>query len=78
MAGLSQGVRYAARQLRKNRGFTALTMITLALGIGANTAVFSTVSALLLHPHSFPDIERLVLLREGRPSQSRSHGGAAL
>lgn len=69
MNGLLHDLRYALRQLRKNGGFTAVAVITLALGIGANTAVFSTVSALLLHPHSFPDIERLVLLREGRPSQ---------
>ena len=69
MTALFQDVRYALRQLRKNAGFTALAVMTLALGVGANTAVFSTVSALLLYPHSFPDIERLVLLREGRPSQ---------
>jgi len=69
MTGLLQDIRYAIRQLRKNAAFTALVVITLALGVGANTAVFSTVSALLLHPHLFPDMERLVLLREGRPSQ---------
>ena len=60
MGTFVQDVRFGIRMLAKNRGFTAVAVLTLALGIGANTAIFSAVNALLLNPYHFPDATRLV------------------
>lgn len=72
MSGLLQDLRYALRQLRKSPGFTATAIVTLALGIGANTAVFSAIDAILIKPLPFPHGDELMLVRQYAPKEASS------
>jgi putative ABC transport system permease protein len=73
MGILIQDLRYALRMLWKNLGFTSVAVVALALGIGANTTIFSAVNALLLRPFNFTNADELVVVWERPPNTSFRH-----
>lgn len=72
-----QDLRLGLRGLTKNRGFTTVAVLTLAIGIGATTAIFSVVNAVLLQPLPYDDADRIVSIREERPAMGGNQGPMA-
>src|SRR5258706_6184360 len=77
MNGLFQDVIYGLRMMRKSPGFVGLAVITLALGIGTNPAIFTNVNALLLRPFAFADLDRVTVVYETVPKQDADDVKAA-
>src|ERR1051325_7000535 len=77
MESLFSDVRYAVRNLLRRPGFTIIAVVTLALGIGANTAIFSAINALLLNPLPFPELDRIVAVWDKQPAHGVVHNEVA-
>ena len=77
MGTLLQDIRYGFRMLAKKPGLTIAMVLTLSLGIGAGTAIFSVVDKVLLRPLPLTDAGRLLTIREADPQRSRAHDRAS-
>src|SRR5271155_865812 len=77
MGTLWQDLHYGVRMLRRNPGFAIVAILTLAIGIGANVAIFGIVNGVLLHPLPFPDSDRIVTLWETDANRNVQHGTAS-
>src|SRR5262249_24200745 len=77
MTSMIQDLRFAARTLRKSPGFTAIVLATVALGVGANTAIFSVVSAVLLRPLPYSRPGRLVAVYQTLPREGVTNNGVS-
>ncbi|HWF86146.1 MAG TPA: ABC transporter permease [Vicinamibacterales bacterium] len=78
MEQLFRDIRFGVRTLLKNRGFAMLAILTLGLGIGANTAIFSVIDGVLLKPLPYANGNRLVLVRQSAPLAGRSNTGVSI
>ena len=78
MDSLLRDLKFAARSLLKRPALTIIAVITLAIGIGANSAIFSVVNALLIKPLPFPDLNRIVAIWEKQPSRGVEHNEASM
>ena len=78
MENLLSDIRYALRNLLRRPAFTLIAVVTLALGIGANTAIFSAINALLLKPLPFPQLDRVVAIWDNLPSRGLMHNEVAV